>query len=66
MAGYSFASWVLHMAMLVFFSAFVGLLLHEWCNCRQRMFVTLAASLLTLLGAVLAIAYGSYLDTPAA
>lgn len=60
MGGYGFASWALHMAMLMFFSAFVGVFLREWRGCQPRTVAVLAAALFLLLGAVAAIGWGSY------
>ena len=61
MGLYGFASWALHMAMLVFFSAFVGLFLREWRHSRPRTLGTLAAAFITLLAAVALITMGSNL-----
>ena len=58
MGLYGFASWALHMAMLVFFSAFVGVLLKEWRNCRPRTLGLLATAFVMLLGAVALITAG--------
>jgi L-rhamnose-H+ transport protein len=63
MGAYKFTSWAIHMAMLVFFSAIVGLMLREWKGCRLRTWATLAAALLVLLGAVGLMTYGNYLGS---
>jgi L-rhamnose-H+ transport protein len=60
MGRYAFVSWALHMTMLVFFSAFVGVFLREWRHCRPRTIVTLAAAMVLLVGAVAAIGWGTY------
>ena len=60
MGQYAFVSWALHMAMLVLFSAFVGVFLKEWRHCRPRTLATLLAALFLLVGAVAAIGWGSY------
>lgn len=61
MGEFKFASWGIHMIMLVLFSALVGLIFREWRSCRPRTHRILVASLGTLVVAVLAIAYGSFL-----
>lgn len=61
MGAYQFTSWALHMAMLVLFSAFIGIYLKEWSGCRRRTVLTLASAISVLLGAVGSITYGSYL-----
>jgi L-rhamnose-H+ transport protein len=61
MGAYRFTSWALHMAMLVLFSAFVGIYMKEWQGCRRLTIFTLATSITVLLGAVASITYGSYL-----
>ena len=60
MGRFAFVSWALHMTMLVFFSAFVGLLLREWRSSRPRTILTLIAALLLLIGSVAAIGWGSF------
>jgi L-rhamnose-H+ transport protein len=61
MGLYRFTSWALHMAMLVLFSAFVGVFLREWKGCRPRTVVALASAFAALVVAVAFITYGSYL-----
>lgn len=61
MGEYKFSSWGIHMIMLVLFSAVVGLIFREWKGCRPRTWTSLAATLLVLVAAVLALAYGSYI-----
>jgi L-rhamnose-H+ transport protein len=61
MGLYRFTSWALHMAMLVLFSAFVGLFWHEWKGCRPRTIAALASAFAALVLAVVFITYGSYL-----
>lgn len=60
MGRFAFVSWALHMTMVVFFSAFVGLFLREWRYSRPRTILTLITALLLLIGAVAAIGWGSY------
>ncbi len=61
MGSFQFASWGIHMILLVLFSGLVGLMLREWQGCRLRTWQALGAALLVLLGAVVSLAYGSYL-----
>jgi L-rhamnose-H+ transport protein len=61
MGFYQFTSWTLHMAMLVLFSSFVGILFKEWQGCRQRTITILVGAFAMLLGAVALITYGSHL-----
>jgi L-rhamnose-H+ transport protein len=63
MGFYQFTSWTLHMAMLVLFSAFVGLMLREWKGCNRRTIVALVSAFVMLLGAVASITYGSHLGS---
>ena len=64
MGAYKFTSWAIHMAMLVFFSAVVGVALREWKGCRARTWTTLLGALLVLLTAVGLMTYGNYLGSP--
>jgi L-rhamnose-H+ transport protein len=61
MGSFKFSSWGIHMIMLVLFSTLIGLIFREWQGCRRRTWSILGASLLVLIGAVLSLAYGSYL-----
>ena len=61
MGAYRFTSWALHMAMLVLFSAFVGIYLKEWQGCQRLTIFTLGTSITVPLGAVASITCGSYL-----
>jgi L-rhamnose-H+ transport protein len=58
---FGFTSWAIHMAMLVFFSALTGLVLHEWKGCRPRTWAALATAIVVLLVAVGFLTYGNYL-----
>lgn len=60
MGEYTFTSWAIINSMMVFFSAMVGLLLHEWRGCRTRTLVTLSAAFILLIVAVGLMTYGNY------
>ena len=61
MGSFQFASWVLHMSMLIFFSYIVGLLMKEWKNVQSKTYVILLAGLVTLIVSFCIISYGSYI-----
>lgn len=61
MGRYEFISWGIHMIMLVLFSNILGIVFHEWRGCRTRTSLAVALGLIVLVGAVLALSYGSYL-----
>lgn len=65
MGTYDFSSWALHMIMLVAFSNVLGLVLREWYGCRPLTLRVLGGALTVLVAAVLALAYGNYLGSPA-
>jgi L-rhamnose-H+ transport protein len=58
MGHYQFASWVIHMSMLIFFSYIVGMLLQEW-RVSRPVFRLLLAGLLLLLVSFCIISYGT-------
>jgi L-rhamnose-H+ transport protein len=60
MGEFGFISWGVHMAMLVFFSFGIGLILKEWKNVCKKTSNTLLLGLLILLGSFTLITYGSY------
>lgn len=61
MGSFQYASWVLHMSMLIFFSYVIGVLMKEWKGVKRKTYVTLIIALLVLVGSFLLISYGSYL-----
>ncbi|QGY43463.1 rhamnose:proton symporter [Maribellus comscasis] len=61
MGSFQFASWVLHMSMLIFFSYIVGLLMKEWKNVQSKTYIILLAGLITLILSFCIISYGSYI-----
>ncbi|TXE07033.1 rhamnose:proton symporter [Seonamhaeicola algicola] len=63
MGNFKFASWVLHMSMLIFFSYIVGIVLKEWKQVTKRTYFTLVFALIILVISFIVIAYGSKLGT---
>jgi L-rhamnose-H+ transport protein len=61
MGTYKFASWAIHMIMLILFSILVGTILREWSGTGRLTRLTLAAAFLVLLGAVVTLTYGNHL-----
>lgn len=59
MGNFQFASWVLHMSMLIFFSYIVGVIMKEWRNVKKTTFIILVIALLTLIISFVITAYGS-------
>ncbi|MBN2214931.1 MAG: hypothetical protein JW723_11855 [Bacteroidales bacterium] len=59
MGHFQFASWVLHMSMLIFFSYVVGVIMKEWTSVRRPTYITLIIALLTLIISFIITAYGS-------
>jgi L-rhamnose-H+ transport protein len=63
MGAYKFTSWAIINAMIVLFSALVGLILREWKGCRPRTWAALSAAFILLLVAVGLMTYGNYLGS---
>lgn len=61
MGSFQFASWVLHMSMLIFFSYLVGVLMKEWQNVRLQTYIILISGLLILVSSFCITSYGSYI-----
>ncbi len=61
MGHFKFASWVLHMTMLIFFSYIIGILMKEWKKVSSKTFFTLIVALLVLVCSFVLISYGGYL-----
>jgi L-rhamnose-H+ transport protein len=59
MGHFKFASWVLHMTMLIFFSYIIGVIMKEWRNVRRSTYVTLIMALLVLVVSFIITAWGS-------
>jgi L-rhamnose-H+ transport protein len=60
MGNFQFISWVLHMAMLIFFSYVVGVVMKEWKNVSGKTYRILLIALLTIIASALVITLGSY------
>jgi L-rhamnose-H+ transport protein len=61
MGNFQYASWVLHMSMLIFFSYIVGVLMKEWKNVKTQTYVVLIAGLLILIISFVITSYGSFI-----
>ena len=61
MGSFMFASWVLHMSMLIFFSYIIGVIMKEWRNVNRKTYMTLIIALLVLVGSFVLMSYGSYI-----
>lgn len=59
MGVFQFASWVIHMSMLIFFSYLVGLLLREWKQVSGRTYAVLILALSILICAFVIMTWGS-------
>ncbi len=59
MGNFMFASWVIHMSMLIFFSYLVGLLMKEWKNVTRRTYATLIIALVVLVASFVVMTYGT-------
>ena len=66
MGIFMFASWVLHMSMLIFFSYIIGVIMKEWKGVTRRTYVMLIIALLVLVGSFVLMSYGSYIGELAA
>lgn len=60
MGDYQFASWVLHMSMLIFFSYIVGVIMKEWKNVKKETYIVLVVGLVVLILSFCVTSYGSY------
>ena len=61
MGSFMFASWALHMSMLIFFSYIIGVIMKEWRGVNRRTYLTLIVALLILVGSFILMSYGSYI-----
>jgi L-rhamnose-H+ transport protein len=56
-----YSSWTLHMAAIIIFSTFWGILLKEWKGTSMKTHRFIAIGLTLLIGSVLIVGYGNYL-----
>ncbi|GJM62899.1 L-rhamnose/proton symporter RhaT [Persicobacter diffluens] len=63
MGNFKFASWAIHMTMLVFFSYLVGVLMKEWKGVSNRTYQILITALCILVASFMIITYGSMLGS---
>ena len=61
MGNFQFASWVLHMSMLIFFSFIVGLIMKEWKTVQPKTYTILLIGLFILVVSFCVTSYGSYI-----
>ena len=61
MGDFEFASWALHMSMLIFFSYIIGVIMKEWKSADKRTYITLIIALFILVVSFIMIGYGSYI-----
>ncbi|MGY5355661.1 L-rhamnose/proton symporter RhaT [Wenyingzhuangia sp. IMCC45467] len=61
MGSFQFASWVLHMSMLIFFSYIVGVIMKEWKEVTKSTYVVLIIGLILLIVSFCITSYGSYI-----
>ena len=61
MGSFMFASWVLHMSMLIFFSYIIGVIMKEWRGVTRQTYITLIIALLVLVSSFVLMSYGSYI-----
>ncbi len=59
MGSFQFASWVIHMSMLIFFSFIVGMIMKEWKQSSRKTYLTLIAALAILCASFFIMTYGS-------
>ncbi len=61
MGNYGYASWVIHMSMLIFFSYIVGIIMKEWVQVTKKTNRTLLLALVVLIISFVIMAYGTIL-----
>jgi L-rhamnose-H+ transport protein len=59
MGNFKFASWVIHMSMLIFFSFIVGVIMKEWKSVRKSTYSLLIIALVVLVISYVIMTYGS-------
>ena len=65
MGNFQFASWVIHMSMLIFFSYVIGVILKEWKSVSRRTYSILIVALITLIISFIITTYGSVIGEQA-
>ncbi len=61
MGAFMFASWAIHMSMLIFFSYLVGIVMKEWKHVSWRTYMTLIVALVILIASFIIMTYGNVL-----
>ncbi|SDX19294.1 L-rhamnose-H+ transport protein [Lutibacter oricola] len=61
MGDFGFASWVIHMSMLIFFSYIVGIIMKEWTQVTKKTNTILILALVVLITSFVVMAYGTML-----
>lgn len=61
MGNFQFASWVLHMSMLIFFSYIIGVIMKEWKGVDKKTYTSLIFALFVLVVSFVIMTYGSYI-----
>lgn len=61
MGDFGFASWVIHMSMLIFFSYIVGIIMKEWTQVSKKTNTVLIVALVVLITSFVVMAYGTML-----
>ncbi len=59
MGVFQFASWVIHMSMLIFFSFIVGIILKEWKSVTNKTYAILVIALVVLISSFVIMTWGS-------
>ena len=59
MGAFQFASWVIHMSMLIFFSFIVGMILKEWRKVSSKTYAILIIALAVLISSFVIMTWGS-------
>jgi L-rhamnose-H+ transport protein len=59
MGVFQFASWVIHMSMLIFFSYIVGIILKEWRQVSKKTYAVLILALVILISSFIIMTWGS-------
>ncbi|ALJ01733.1 hypothetical protein DC20_22100 (plasmid) [Rufibacter tibetensis] len=59
MGNFQFASWLIHMSMLIFFSFIVGVIMKEWKNVSKGTYIMLITALVILCASFIIMTYGT-------